>query len=66
MNKILQFCVTAIVFIACWNVLDFVYAELVAKTGYQFTVGNNLILPIVASLVVYLIDFLLKKKKNNK
>ncbi len=52
-----------IIFLVCWNLLDLV-VDTFSKTKFTFNVSSNLIMPIVAALVIWGIDELVKKKKN--
>ena len=59
-NKIVPILSCIVIFIIIFNILDFVFDTFITKTGYAFSVGQGLILPVICGIVSF---FLLQKKE---
>lgn len=60
-NKYVAFGLFAVVFLALWQLLDFLYNTFITKIGYQFSPIIDLIVPLAVAVTVgYLL--LLRKK----
>ncbi len=60
-NKYIAFGLFVVLFMAFWNLLDYLYSTFIAKSAYQFGAGIDLGLPIVVAIVAGYFAFLRKK-----
>lgn len=58
MNKYFGFGLFVVLFLAFWNLLDFLYSTVITGNGYQFGAGADLGLPLVVAIVVGVLLFL--------
>ncbi len=63
MNKYVKLLLAVIIFLLCWNLLDLVL-DIFSKAEFSFSIIRNLIIPISAAFVIWLIDLFWKKKKS--
>ena len=61
MNKIVAYGLFVVVFMLIWNLLDFLWATLIAKSGYHFAAATDLVIPLVVSVVIGYVLFMRKK-----
>ena len=61
MNKKVAYCLFVVAFMLIWNLLDFLWAMLIAKSGYHFAVATDLAVPLVVSIVIGYLLFMRKK-----
>ena len=52
------FVIFVVIFMALWNLLDFLYSTLITKSGYQFKSTTDLMIPLVLALVLGYLQFL--------
>ena len=57
-DKKTAFVIFVVVFMALWNLLDFLYNTVITKGGYQFKTTTDLMLPLVLALVLGYLQFL--------
>ena len=50
-NKFVAFVLFVIVFLACWNLVDYLYTTFITKEAYHFAVGTDGVLPVVVAMV---------------
>ena len=50
-NKYVAFVLFVIVFLAFWNLADYLYTTLIQSGAYRFTVGADGALPVVIAIV---------------
>lgn len=60
-NKNVAFVLFVVLFIACWNLLDFIWSALITKSPYIFSAGTDLGIPLVAALIIGYFLFLRNK-----
>ena len=60
-NKYIAFGLFLILFMALWNLLDYIYATLITHSGYRFGAGTDLLIPLVVAGVSGYLLFLRKK-----
>lgn len=60
-NKYAVYGLFVILFMAFWNLLDFLYSALITHSGYQFGAGSDLLIPLVVALGSGYLLFLRKK-----
>ena len=48
-------------FLVAWTGIDYVYSTFITKEGFVFAPGSNLIIPVVAGIVVWV---LIEKNKS--
>ena len=60
-NKYVAFSLFAVVFLALWQLLDFLYNTFITKIGYQFSPIIDLIVPLAVAVTVGYLLFLRKK-----
>lgn len=68
-NKILQFILFMVVFVACWNLCDLIYSAVITRSEYSFTPGRCILEPVFFGVVIYLLQFafgMFKEKNKNK
>jgi F0F1-type ATP synthase membrane subunit a len=51
-----------VLFLAFWNLLDWLYTAFIAGGAYSFTAGGDLIVPLAAALVTGYLLFMRKGK----
>ena len=61
-NKIVALCLFIVVWIAIWNIGDYLYSSFVTKSTYRFTTGSDLLVPLIVSVVVGYFVLLRRKK----
>ena len=61
-NKNVTFGLYVVVFVAFWNLLDFLWCVLISKTAYQFRTVSDLMLPLVLAIVSGYLFFLRDSK----
>ena len=64
-NKYVAFGLFVALFLALWQLLDFLYNTFITKIGYQFSPIIDLTIPLVVSVTIGYLLFL-RKKKNDK
>ena len=57
-DKKTAFVIFVVVFMALWNLLDFLYSTLITKSGYQFKSTTDLMVPLGLALVLGYLQFL--------
>lgn len=62
-NKYVAFVLFVIVFMAFWNLVDFLYTTFIARGTYHFTALIDGVIPAVVAIVVGFLLFLRKKAK---
>ena len=60
-KKIIVFLLFIAVFVGVWNLLDFLYSSFITRSGYQFGIGDDLLIPLVISLIIVFPLFIKKK-----
>lgn len=60
-NKIVAFCLFIAIWMAFWNIADYLYCAFITKSTYRFTTGNDLLVPLIVSVVVGYFVILRKK-----
>ena len=61
LNKNVAFGIFVVVFMALWNLVDFLWTVLIEKGTYQFGVGSDLAIPFVVAIVSGYLLFLRRK-----
>ena len=61
MNKKAAYGLFVVAFMLIWNLLDFLWATLIAKSGYHFAAVTDLAVPLVVSVVIGYVLFMRKK-----
>ena len=41
-----------IIFVGVWNLLDLLYSAFITRSGYQFGIGEDLLLPLFIAIVI--------------
>ena len=62
-NKYVAFGLFVALFLALWQLLDFLYNTFITKIGYQFSPIIDLIVPLAVAITIGCLLFLRKKKK---
>ena len=57
-DKKTAFVIFVVIFMALWNLLDFLYSTLITKSGYQFKSTTDLMIPLGLALVLGYLQFL--------
>ena len=57
-DKKTAFVIFVVVFMALWNLLDFLYNTVITKIGYQFKTTTDLMIPLGLALVLGYLQFL--------
>ena len=57
-DKKMAFVIFVVIFMALWNLLDFLYSTLISKSGYQFKSTTDLMIPLGLALVLGYLQFL--------
>jgi len=57
-DKKTAFVIFVVIFMALWNLLDFLYSTLISKSGYQFKSTTDLMIPLGLALVFGYLQFL--------
>jgi len=57
-DKKTAFVIFVVIFMALWNLLDFLYSTLITKSGYQFKSTTDLMVPLGLALVLGYLQFL--------
>ena len=57
-DKKTAFVIFVLIFMALWNLLDFLYSTLITKSGYQFKSTTDLMIPLGLALVLGYLQFL--------
>ena len=57
-DKKTAFVIFVVIFMALWNLLDFLYSTLISKSGYQFKSTTDLMIPLGLALVLGYLQFL--------
>lgn len=57
-DKKTTFVIFVVIFMALWNLLDFLYSTLITKSGYQFKSTTDLMIPLGLALVLGYLQFL--------
>ncbi len=57
-DKKTAFVIFVVIFMALWNLLDFLYSTLITKSGYQFRTSTDLMIPLGLALVLGYLQFL--------
>ena len=57
-DKKMAFVIFVVIFMALWNLLDFLYSTLITKSGYQFKSTTDLMIPLGLALVLGYLQFL--------
>ena len=60
-NKYVQFGLFIVLFLAFWNLFDYLYSILITHSEYRFGVISDLLIPFVVAVVMGAITFLRKK-----
>ena len=60
-NKKLAFGLFVVLFMAFWNLLDFIWTAVISKGAYHFSGGSDLAIPLVLAIVTGYILFLRDK-----
>ena len=60
-NKYAAFILFFIAVLFFWNLLDYLYSTFITGSSYQFAMGSDMGLPVVAAVIVGYILFLRKK-----
>ena len=60
-NKYVAFGLFTMLFIGLFNLLDWLYATVIAKSGYSFSVWIDLLAPLTVGIVIGYFVFLRKK-----
>lgn len=60
-NKYVVCVLYVILFVAFWNLLDFLYSTFLTHSGYQLAAGTDLLIPLAAALVTGYLFFLREK-----
>ena len=50
-KKLLLFVLYIILFMAFWNLFDFLYSKLITHSSYQFGLGSDLFIPILIAVL---------------
>ncbi len=50
-NKVLRFILYIVVFMLFWNLLDFLWRGVISRSGFSFSAGIDLGVPLVAAAV---------------
>lgn len=62
-DKRVAFVIFVIAFVAIWNLFEVLYATLITKSTYQFTVLNDIGLPLLGACILGYIFFLRNNDK---
>lgn len=57
-DKKTVFVIFVVIFMALWNLLDFLYCTVITKAGYQFRTSTDLLIPLGMALVLGYLQFL--------
>ena len=57
-DKKTAFVIFVVIFMALWNLLDFLYSTLITKSGYQFKSTTDLMVSLGLALVLGYLQFL--------
>ena len=57
-DKKTAFVIFVLIFMALWNLLDFLYNTVITKIGYQFKTTTDLLIPLGMALVLGYLQFL--------
>lgn len=57
-DKKTAFVIFVVIFMALWNLLDFLYSTFITKAGYQFRTSTDLLIPLGMALVLGYLQFL--------
>lgn len=57
-DKKTAFVIFVLIFMALWNLLDFLYSTFITKAGYQFRTSTDLLIPLGMALVLGYLQFL--------
>ena len=57
-DKKTAFVIFVVIFMALWNLLDFLYSTLITKSGYQFKSTTDLMVPLGLALVLGYLQFM--------
>lgn len=57
-DKKTAFVIFVVIFMALWNLLDFLYSTFITKACYQFRTSTDLLIPLGMALVLGYLQFL--------
>ncbi len=60
-NRKAAFGLFVVIFLLFWNLLDFLYAAFITRSGYHFTAGNDMGSPVILAVIIGSLLFLRKK-----
>ena len=60
-NKKLAFGLFVVLFMAFWNLLDFIWTAVISGSSYHFSSGTDLAIPLILAIVTGYILFLRDK-----
>ncbi|MCR5452436.1 MAG: hypothetical protein K6F00_07420 [Lachnospiraceae bacterium] len=63
-NKFVIIAINVVVFIALFNLLDFLWATFVSKTDFVFSPGKGIVQPLIMALVISTFGIITLNKKN--
>ena len=63
-NKYILFGLFVVFVIAFWNLLEYLYSSVITHSGYQFSAGTDLFMPLVTAAVIGYLSFLKGKSES--
>ena len=57
-DKKTAFVIFVVIFMALWNLLDFLYSTFITKSGYQVKTTTDLLIPLTLALLLGYLQFL--------
>lgn len=59
-KKIVLLLLFVVIFVGVWNLLDLMYSSFITRSGYQFGIVDDLLLPLLLAIVIDIPIFIKK------
>lgn len=63
MNSIAIKVIVTVIFVAVWDLCDFLFVTMIEQTEFQFAFHDHLMQPIIACIVLMLLEQFFSKKE---